>query len=158
WMLSPTLSLTTGLRLDDDVNYGSHVSPRLYGVWQALPGWTVNVGASTGFRSPNLRVITPDWGQTSRGGNVYGNPDLEPETSLNKEIGVYFTADDLLASLTVFHNDFEDKITRVTCPVTLCTDGPNQWGSDPTYRINVDEAVTQGVEATVSSRIADVLS
>ncbi len=158
WMLSPTFSLTTGLRLDDDENYGSHVSPRLYGVWQALPGWTVKGGVSTGFRSPNLREITPDWGQTSRGGNVYGNPDLEPETSLNKEIGVYFTADDLLASLTVFHNDFEDKITRVTCPVTLCTDGPNQWGSDPTYRINVDEAVTQGVEATVSSRIADVLS
>ncbi|KAF0807253.1 enterobactin receptor protein [Alcanivorax sp. S71-1-4] len=158
WMLSPTFSLTTGLRLDDDENYGSHVSPRLYGVWQALPGWTVKGGVSTGFRSPNLREITPDWGQTSRGGNIYGNPDLEPETSLNKEIGVYFTADDLLASVTVFHNDFEDKITRVTCPITICTDGPNQWGRDPTYRINVDEAVTQGIEATLSSRIAEVVS
>ena len=158
WMLSPTFSLTTGLRLDDDENYGSHVSPRLYGVWQALPGWTVKGGVSTGFRSPNLREITPDWGQTSRGGNIYGNPDLEPETSLNKEIGVYFTADDLLASVTVFHNDFEDKITRVTCPITICTDGQNQWGRDPTYRINVDEAVTQGIEATLSSRIAEVVS
>lgn len=158
WMLSPTVSLTGGVRLDDDDNYGSHVSPRLYAVWQALPGWTVKGGVSTGFRSPNLREITPDWGQTSRGGNIYGNPDLEPETSLNKEIGVYFSADDLLASLTVFHNDFEDKITRVTCPITICTDGPNQWGSDPTYRINVDEAVTQGIEATLSSRIAEMVS
>ena len=94
----------------------------------------------------------------SRGGNIYGNPDLEPETSLNKELGLYFNAGrPLQASVTVFHNDFEDKITRVACPISICTDGPNQFGSDPTYRINVDEAVTQGVEAALSTNIARVL-
>ncbi|HBS13732.1 MAG TPA: ligand-gated channel protein, partial [Alcanivorax sp.] len=87
WMLPGNVSVTGGLRLDDDENYGSHVSPRLYGVWGMAPRWTLKGGVSTGFRSPSLREITPDWGQVSRGGDVYGNPDLEPETSVNKELG-----------------------------------------------------------------------
>ena len=159
WMITDTFSLTAGARMDDDENYGSHFSPRLYGVWGFSPRWTVKGGVSTGFRSPSLREITPDWGQISRGGNIYGNPDLEPETSLNKELGLYFNAGrDLQANVTVFHNDFEDKITRIACPIDICTDGPNQFGSDPTYRVNVDEAVTQGAEAALSATIARVVS
>ena len=158
WMLPGNVSVTGGVRLDDDENYGSHVSPRLYGVWGMAPRWTLKGGVSTGFRSPSLREITPDWGQVSRGGDVYGNPDLEPETSVNKELGLYFNAGrDLQANITVFHNDFKDKITRIACPPSVCTGGPNQFGSDPTYRVNVDEAVTRGVEAAVSTTLARTL-
>ncbi len=159
WMLTDTFALTAGARMDDDDDFGSHFSPRLYGVWGFSPRWTLKGGVSTGFRSPSLREITPDWGQVSRGGNIYGNPDLEPETSVNKELGLYFNAGrDLQANVTVFHNDFEDKITRIACPIEICTDGPNQFGSDPTYRVNVDEAVTQGVEAALSTTFYRVLS
>ena len=158
WMLPGNVSVTGGVRLDDDENYGSHVSPRLYGVWGMAPRWTLKGGVSTGFRSPSLREITPDWGQVSRGGYVYGNPDLEPETSVNKELGLYFNAGrDLQANVTVFHNDFKDKITRIACPPSVCPGGPNQFGSDPTYRVNVDEAVTRGVEAAVSTTLARTL-
>ncbi len=158
WMLPGNVSVTGGVRLDDDENYGSHVSPRLYGVWGMAPRWTLKGGVSTGFRSPSLREITPDWGQVSRGGDVYGNPDLEPETSVNKELGLYFNAGrDLQANVTVFHNDFKDKITRIACPASVCPGGPNQFGSDPTYRVNVDEAVTRGVEAAVSTTLARTL-
>lgn len=122
------------------------------------PEWTLKGGVSTGFRSPNLREITPDWGQTSRGGDVYGNPDLEPETSLNKEIGLHYaSASGLSSSVTLFHNDFEDKITRIACPEGVCADEPNQFGSDPTYRVNVDEAVTQGVEVSLAAPLSEVL-
>ncbi len=159
WMLTDTFSLTAGARLDDDDNFGSHFSPRLYGVWGFSPRWTLKGGVSTGFRSPSLREITPDWGQVSRGGNIYGNPDLEPETSVNKELGLYFNAGrSLMANVTVFHNDFEDKITRIACPMAICTDGANQFGSDPTYRVNVDEAVTRGVEAALSTTLYRVLT
>ncbi|MCG8518569.1 MAG: ligand-gated channel protein [Pseudomonadales bacterium] len=159
WMLSDSLSLTGGARLDDDENYGSHVSPRLYAVWQLSPSVTVKGGVSTGFRSPNLREITPDWGQISRGGNIYGNPDLEPETSLNKEVGLHYRgATGVAAGLTLFHTDFEDKITRVACPISICTDGPNQFGSDPTYRVNVDEAITRGVEMNLSTPLGQSLA
>ena len=159
WMLTDAWALTGGLRLDDDDNYGSHLSPRLYSVWNMTPEWTLKGGVSTGYRSPNLREITPDWGQISRGGNVYGNPDLEPETSLNKEIALLYGNDaGLSGSLTLFHNDFEDKITRIACPINICNAGPNQFGSDPTYRVNIDDAVTQGVEASLSAPLSDTLA
>ncbi|MGQ7247269.1 ligand-gated channel protein [Halomonas sp. V046] len=158
WMLTQDWSLTGGVRLDDDENYGSQVSPRLYSVWHMASEWTLKGGVSTGYRAPNLREITPDWGQTSRGGDVYGNPDLEPETSLNKELALlYNAANGLSASATLFHNDFDDKITRVACPASVCPDGPNQFGSDPTTRINVDEAVTQGVELSLATPIGESL-
>ncbi len=159
WMLTNAWALTGGLRLDDDDNYGSHLSPRLYSVWNMTPEWTLKGGVSTGYRSPNLREITPDWGQISRGGNVYGNPDLEPETSLNKEIALLYGSDaGLNGSLTLFHNDFEDKITRIACPIDICNAGPNQFGSDPTYRVNIDDAVTQGVEASLGAPLTDTLA
>ncbi|QHD50706.1 ligand-gated channel protein [Vreelandella aquamarina] len=159
WMLTDARALTGGLRLDDDDNYGSHLSPRLYSVWNMTPEWTLKGGVSTGYRSPNLREITPDWGQVSRGGNIYGNPDLEPETSLNKEIALLYGNDaGLNGSLTLFHNDFEDKITRIACPTDICRDGANDFGSDPTYRVNIDDAVTQGVEASLGAPLTDTLA
>lgn len=159
WYLLDNFALTGGVRFDDNENFGSHLSPRLYGVLELSPAWVIKGGVSTGYRSPSLREITPDWGQTSRGGNVYGNPGLQPETSVNKEIGLYFTsADNHYASVTLFHTDFEDKITRVNCPVSICTDGPNRFGSDPTYRINVDEAITRGVEVTMGMALTERLN
>ena len=50
WMLTNAWALTGGLRLDDDDNYGSHLSPRLYSVWNMTPEWTLKGGVSTGYR------------------------------------------------------------------------------------------------------------
>jgi outer membrane receptor for ferrienterochelin and colicins len=151
WSLTDRLILTGGARLDHDENYGENISPRLYAVYQLAPEWTLKGGVSAGYRSPNLREITPDWGQISRGGNIYGNPDLKPETSLSKEIGLHYNGfNDLDLSATLFHNSFDDKITRIACPATLCTDGANAFGADPTYRVNVDEAITRGLELSLS--------
>lgn len=147
WMLTDSFSLTGGMRVDDDDNFGSHLSPRLYGVWGFAPRWTLKGGVSTGYRSPGLRELTADWGQSSRGGDVYGNPNLQPETSLNKELALLFRSSNRsYGSVTLFHNEFEDKITRIACPISICPAGPNQFGSLPTYRVNIDEAVTRGVE------------
>ncbi|WP_129141781.1 ligand-gated channel protein [Modicisalibacter coralii] len=159
WSLTDSFSLTGGVRMDDNENFGSHVSPRLYGVWSMAPNWTLKGGVSSGYRSPALREITPGWGQVSRGGNIYGNPDLEPETSLNHELGLVYSGDDgTSASATLFYNAFEDKITRVGCPVDICTDGQNSFGADPTYRVNVDEATTQGVELSLATPLTESLS
>lgn len=152
WRLSEQLALTGGLRFDDDETGGSQWSPRLYAVWHVTPAWTVKGGVSTGFRAPSLRQTLGDWGATSRGGNIYGNPDLKPEKSLSKEIGLLYRDDGgLSGSLTVFDNEFTDKITRIACP----TCGPaNAWGNLPTTYVNVDDAITRGVEATLSAPLA----
>ncbi|MBE8718484.1 ligand-gated channel protein [Cellvibrio polysaccharolyticus] len=159
WQLLDSFALTGGLRYDKDENYGDHFSPRIYGVWHVAEAWTLKGGVSTGFRAPDLRQTVPGWGQVSRGGNMYGNPNLEAEKSISNEIGIHYGSEGgLNASFTVFYNDFDDKITRVACPETQCTEGPNQFGSNPTTYVNVDKAITQGVEATIKLPLTATLS
>ncbi|MGO1297389.1 MAG: ligand-gated channel protein [Vibrio sp.] len=158
WRIVESFRLTLGARLDHDDNFGSHVSPRAYGAWNINPTWTFKGGVSTGFHAPQLREITEEWVQVSRGGNVYGNSGLEPETSVNTEVALQYHQDQGLdASVTFFHNDFKDKISRVACPASVCTDGKNQFGSDPTYRINIDKAETYGSEVSASYPITEQL-
>lgn len=48
-----------------------------------------------------------DWGRACY---FLGNEDIKPETSWNKEIGLEYEKDGLLASLAYFHNDYRNKI------------------------------------------------
>lgn len=155
WAITDSFNFTLGARLDDDEEFGVQVSPRVYGVWSVAPSWVLKGGVSTGYRAPSLRELSADWAQGSRGGDIYGNPDLEPETSTNTEISLNYLDDSgLNSSLTLFYNDFEDKITRIACP----TCGPaNSYGSDATTRVNVDEAETKGVEFALGVPIYDTI-
>ena len=156
WSITDDFALTTGLRYDHDDKAGSHLSPRVYGVWHMNDYWTLKGGVSTGFKAPSLRQTIPDWGAVSRGGDRYGNPNLEPEKSLSKEIGVvYNDREGLEASLMLFDNEFKDKITRVPCPEC----GPvNRFGRGPTTYVNVDDAVTRGVEASLTTSLTDTVT
>lgn len=156
WQITDSFALTAGLRMDKEKTAGVHWSPRVYGVWKLNDNWTVKGGVSTGFRAPSMRQTIPDWGATSRGGNMYGNPDLQPEKSLTKELGVIYQADSgLEAGVTIFHNKFEDKITRVSCPEC----GPaNRFGRVPTTYVNVDNAITRGLEASLTAPLTSTLT
>lgn len=159
WQLTPVFALTGGLRLDKDQNYGNQLSPRLYAVWNLTDKLTAKGGVSTGFRAPSLRQTVSGWGQTSRGGNIYGNPDLQAETSLNYEASLLYTLrQGTEAGFTVFYNEFTDKVTRISCPVDICADGPNQFGADPTTYVNVDDAITQGIELVFRHKFSEQLS
>lgn len=159
WAITDTFAVTSGVRFDYDEDYEEHFSPRIYGVWHTTEELTIKGGVSTGFKAPDLRAKTPNWVQVSRGGNIYGNEDLEPEKSINYEIGALFNNDyGINTGVTVFYNEFDDKITRVACPTDVCTDGVNDYGSDPTYRVNVDEAITKGVEVTFEAPITETIS
>lgn len=146
------LRLTGGLRMDDDEQYGTHWTPRLYAVWSATRALTVKGGYSQGFRAPNLRQTLADWGQTSRGGTIYGNPDLKAETSRTIEAALLLDAGAFQASLTGYDTRFDDKITRVTCAEAgaWCVDEPlSSIGRPPTTYVNVDRAKVRGLEATI---------
>ncbi|WP_242404547.1 TonB-dependent receptor domain-containing protein [Janthinobacterium agaricidamnosum] len=116
YFVTDKLSLTGGLRLDHDDKYGRHVNPRAYAVYQLSPLLTLRGGVAKAFRAPNLRQSSADHvissgGPTSMPGILYGNPDLKAETSVNQEIGLRYDAPDgVSASVTVFNNDFKDKI------------------------------------------------
>jgi outer membrane receptor for ferrienterochelin and colicins len=152
--------LTGGLRLDKDEQYGSHWTPRIYAVWNATERFTLKGGYSQGFRAPNLRQTLPDWGQSSRGGTIYGNPDLEAETSRTFEAVAMYEGKGFEASLTAYDTRFNDKITRVTCVVAgaWCIDEPlSSIGRPPTTYVNVDKARVRGVEASINLKLTNTL-
>lgn len=154
------LRLTGGIRLDNDEQYGAHWTPRIYAVWNATERFTLKGGYSQGFRAPNLRQTLSDWGQTSRGGTIYGNPDLEAETSRTIEAVAMYEGNGFQASLTAYDTRFNDKITRITCAEAgaWCIDEPvSSLGRPPTTYVNVDKAKVRGIEATVDVKLTGTL-
>lgn len=165
--------LTLGVRWDNTDNYDDNLSPRIYGVWHPADAWTVRGGLSKGFRAPNLKQgtagaatqsggrgcgsLTPE-GWNSRlvsadgttGCYMAGNPNLEPETSTNYELGVGFDQGGWSASATYFLTNFDDKIEQVPL-----RDIPGQTTSFVngfwwTVAQNIQKARTRGVEASVT--------
>jgi outer membrane receptor for ferrienterochelin and colicins len=158
WRMRDDLALTLGLRRDDHDKFGGHTSPRAYLVWNANDNWTFKGGVSEGFKAPDLEDLANGINGFGRQGRLplIGNPDLQPETSRSSEFGIYFdTLANFNANLTLFHNQFGDKLASTTvdnCRVNNtagCVDiGPGWEKAAPTFfkSVNVDEAVTQGAE------------
>ncbi len=175
WMMTSDFALTGGLRMDKDQNFGTNWTPRLYGVWHAAEQWTVKGGVSTGYRAPDLRQSSANWGQATGGGKgnavIYGNPDLKPEKSVTEEIGVIWNnQDDLTVGITFYNTDFKDKITEIRrCDsdpkfgVRACTidDGIGDKGGAYRFvsdRANIDKANMRGAELTFNWEMLDDLS
>ncbi|SUI82251.1 Colicin I receptor precursor [Serratia quinivorans] len=66
WAMTNDFSLTSGIRMDQDQNYGNHWTPRMYGVWHLAEQWTLKGGVSAGYRSPDLRQSSANWGANHR--------------------------------------------------------------------------------------------
>lgn len=150
WAISKSVALTAGIRLDDNELFNSEISPRLYAVWNMSDDWVLKGGVSTGYRTPELREMAEGWIQESRGGDIHGNPELMPETTFNKELALYYIgAQGFETSVTVFHNDFEDKIAITSCELDTCLDDADR------YNINIDEAESYGFELASRLKLED---
>ncbi|MBN9318630.1 MAG: TonB-dependent receptor [Caulobacterales bacterium] len=169
WRPVESFALTLGARYDDHETFGGKLSPRIYGVWSFTDAFTVKGGVSRGFKTPRLDQITP--GIVGFGGQgtipLIGTPGLKPETSTTTEAGLYYDAGGpFSANITVFNNEFEDKIASGT-PIPNCTwsvqrDRPGclNLGEFPRAEnfgqtVNVDEAVSRGVELAARLRLED---
>ncbi|KRW62786.1 TonB-dependent receptor domain-containing protein [Pseudomonas sp. TTU2014-080ASC] len=155
WTLRDDLTLTLGARYDDHESFGGHVSPRAYLVWNTTENWTLKGGISRGYKTPDLNDLHAGInGATSQGRVItIGSPDLEPETTTSTEFGVYFdNLDGFNANATLFHNKFKDKIASGD-PIFISGD-PIIPDGEYSQQINIDEAVTQGLELAASWNFA----
>ena len=173
WTPIDPLTVTLGVRYDDHKVFGDHVSPRAYAVYTINPSWSIKGGVATGFKTPKTTDLYD--GVTGFGGQgtspFVGNPDLQPETSVNTEIALYWTAEDgdHNFNVTYFRNDFKDKIARgetnLSCEATggvrPCANlGAYADLGYTTYaqNINIDEAKIRGAEVAGRYRIVGPLS
>ncbi|MFI3270952.1 MAG: TonB-dependent receptor [Pseudomonadota bacterium] len=109
-------------------------------VWTGIDDLALRASWAQGFRAPLLqeKYLTSTMGSTS---TLYGNPDLDPETSNNFELGARYVKDGLSLDVAAFYSVAEDYISTETTTI----DGKSAY----VYQ-NVDSAKTYGVEAAVS--------
>ncbi|HDH0699634.1 TPA: TonB-dependent siderophore receptor [Klebsiella aerogenes] len=162
---TPGTNIIPGLRFDYHNQFGSNWSPSL-NLSQALGEWfKVKAGIARVFKAPNLYQSSEGYLLSTRGngcpnaiatGSCYllGNPDLDPEISINKELGLEFNADGYNAGIAWFRNDYKNKIVSGTEVLGYTSSGNNilQWQ-------NGGKAVVEGLEGTVLiPLIADTLN
>ncbi len=77
------LALQANLRRDDSAQYGGQTTGSLALGYKLSPAWRVTAGYNTGFKAPSFNDLYYPG---------FSNPNLEPETSDNVELGAYWTA------------------------------------------------------------------
>jgi len=94
------------------------------------------------FRAPNLNDLS-SFGSFNAGIEV-PNPDLEPEKSLNVELGCKAKYDKLSGSVFIYQNHLTDLISRDTASYN----GQDYIDGEKVYKkINFDKSFIRGVEA-----------
>jgi outer membrane receptor for ferrienterochelin and colicins len=166
WQVFEPFAVTAGIRYDDHEVFGDHFSPRLYGVYSLNDQWTIKGGVSTGFKTPKTTQLYD--GIVGFGGQgtspMFGNPDLQPETSVSTELAVYWESPEGHSfNVTAFNNTFEDKIANQPCgagttlPCASSGDYADLGYGSTTRATNIDEVVIRGVEVAGRWRILDTL-
>lgn len=150
----PGTVIIPGVRFDYHSKFGGNFSPSL-NIQQALGEmFSLKAGIARAFKAPNLYQSTPGYLLYSYGYGcpltmqnepcyLIGNPDLSPEISINKEVGIEFKHQSYSATLTWFRNDYKNKIVAGTRLY-----GKTASDTTITRWENGGKAVVQGVEAS----------
>jgi len=146
------LTVTAGIRLDDDEQFGTHTSLKFNGAWQVPDtDLTLRANYGDGFRAPSL---FQEFGPNS-------NPiaKLKPETAHGWEVGAdqRLWNDGLVVSLTYFERHTENQIDFQNCNAPTDAPGCPQRLDVFGYYVNIDKTRATGVEATADVRLGDTL-
>lgn len=145
-----------GLRMDYHNKFGTNWSPSLNVSQDLGDMFKVKAGIARAYKAPNLYQSSEGYLLATRGngcpntiatGSCYllGNPDLDPEISINKEIGLEFNHNGYVAGITWFRNDYKNKIVSGTSVLGVTSNSYNilQWE-------NGGKAVVEGLEANLT--------
>jgi len=156
--------VTPGLRYDDHEEFGGNWSPSLNASHELTDELTLKGGIARAYKTPNLYQSNPNYLLYSMGfgcnaaeanaGGCYliGNPDLKPETSINKEIGLAFDKGSWRTSATYFRNDYKNKIVSSNEAAFRLANGRRVQNWE-----NSGKAVVEGVEGNLFVTLSPTL-
>lgn len=135
WKVSDRFSVVAGVRSDCHSEYGFHASPKVSLMYKigvlALRG-----GYGMGFRLPTLKELHSAYDMGGQGMfMIYGNPDLEPETSHQGTLSAEVTKGIFNASISGYYTKYKDEIAM----------GLTEDGKDQQY-YNADDGTKSGID------------
>ncbi|MDV5140607.1 TonB-dependent siderophore receptor [Chimaeribacter arupi] len=152
----PGTVIIPGLRFDYHSKFGGNFSPSLNVSQDLGEDFKLKAGIARVFKAPNLYQSSEGYLLSTRGngcpigiasGSCYllGNDDLDPEVSINKEIGLQFSRSGYEAGITYFRNDYKNKIVSGTDLIGYASNGYNilRWE-------NGGKALVEGLEANLT--------
>jgi len=150
----PQLTVTAGVRAEDNASFGTRVVPRVGASYAFRKGgdfW----GATRLLTSYGLGIKEPNFTQSFEADPCFpGNPELQPERSATFNAGV----DQALATgrvhvaVNYFHNDFHDIVSFAGGPpTTTCPYGTGTF-------FNTDSARAYGANSSIETRVTRWLS
>jgi hemoglobin/transferrin/lactoferrin receptor protein len=125
------------------------VSPKLGVVFAANDRVALFAQYARGFRTPPYSSVNNGFSNATSGYRTLPNPDLDPETSDNAEIGARFSAPRGSLSVTLFDNRYDDFIEQVALGVN-----PANGLLEYQYQ-NLTAVEVRGVELAGDHRFAD---
>ncbi|HET8864658.1 MAG TPA: TonB-dependent receptor, partial [Gracilimonas sp.] len=79
-------------------------------IYQLGGGFSAGGSFIHSFRAPSLEELYSEGPHLASYSFEIGNPDLDPERALGKEVFIRFNQETLYANFTVFHNDFSNYL------------------------------------------------
>ena len=135
--LDRAIALTAGARLEDNEQFGAHLTGRVGAAWRLDARTRLRVSAGTGFKEPTFY-------ENFATGFVRGNPRLQPEQSTSWEVGVERTVPgNVVIDVSYFDQRFRDLVLYSFTPV----------GPDSVNYVNVARALARGVEVTLTASL-----
>ena len=160
--LTKDFILSTGIRYNYDEHYGSHVSPRIYGIYSLNDFFALKGGVSTGYATPDIKQRTQDLALPFAGGRgaQLGRSSLKPETSVSYEFGgVYNNNEGFETSLTGFYTSFKDMLSYnpICSRGSVCMHKGKIYPNGIWESINIGKAEIYGVELTNEWQVTNAL-
>jgi vitamin B12 transporter len=103
--------------------------------------WRLTANMATAFKAPTLNDLFYPFADYGSGYSYVGNPDLKPEHSRNKELGLHYAKESEKLDVVYFENRIHDLITFNTAPASTM--------------VNLDEARIDGAELSYSEQLGD---
>lgn len=160
--LTKDFILSTGIRYNYDEHYGSHVSPRIYGIYSLNDFFALKGGVSTGYATPDIKQRTQDLALPFAGGRgaQLGRSSLKPESSVSYEFGgVYNNNEGFETSLTGFYTSFKDMLSYnpICSRGSVCRHKGKIYPNGIWESINIGKAEIYGVELTNEWQVTNAL-